>query len=104
GWRAEMCDPAREKDGRRWAAGRHARVDAHVVDRHQHHRDAADDVDRANPCRGRAYRPDVGDSCHAVLIHRPSCWTQTSVATPRSVCVRRSLGTAVSYDVWRTTL
>ena len=43
--RAEVRDPPREEDRRRGAAGRHAGIDADVIDRHQDHDDAAHDVD-----------------------------------------------------------
>jgi hypothetical protein len=42
-------DPAREEHTRRRPARRHAGVHAHVIDRHQDHHDAANDVDRLDP-------------------------------------------------------
>jgi len=48
--RTEVGDPPREEDRRNGAPRRHARVDAHVVDRHEHHRRAAQDVDRYDSC------------------------------------------------------
>ena len=47
--RAEVRDPAREEHAWRRAAGGHARIHADVIDRHQHHHGATQDVDRCNP-------------------------------------------------------
>src|SRR5262249_38475549 len=46
--RAEVGDPAREEDAGRGSASREAGVDADVVDGHEDHDRASDEIDRAN--------------------------------------------------------
>jgi hypothetical protein len=48
GRRTEVRDPAREEDARRRSTGRDPREDPDVVNGHQHHDCAADDVERRN--------------------------------------------------------
>jgi len=54
--RAEVRDPARKEERGRQPAGGYTRVDANVVDRHQHADDAADNVQR---------HQSGGTFCHA---------------------------------------
>ena len=48
--RTEVRHPSGEEDTGSWTTGRHARIDAHVVDRHQHHDQAANEIQRGKRC------------------------------------------------------
>jgi hypothetical protein len=47
--RAEVGDPAGEEDARGGTAGWHAGVDSDVIDRHQDHHGAPDQIDGRDP-------------------------------------------------------
>jgi hypothetical protein len=51
-WSAEVGDPAGEEDARHGAAGRKAGEDPDVVDGHQDHHGATDQIDGRNPGDG----------------------------------------------------
>src|SRR5437588_11216757 len=53
-WRAEVRHPTREEHAGRRAAGGHAGIHPYVIDRHEDHDHAANQVDRAD---ARAWRP-----------------------------------------------
>ena len=64
--RAEVRHPASEEDGGRWSACGHTRIDAHVIDGHQDHHRAADDVDGAQ-ARARS----IGDAHRRPILQTP---------------------------------
>ncbi len=69
GGRAEMRDPAGEEDSWCGASGRKARINSHVIDGHEDHDGAADEVDRLNArFRRRSYggRRSKEGSVHAI--------------------------------------
>jgi hypothetical protein len=52
GWRAEMCDPTCEENAGCWTTGGDAGVHTDVVQCHQHHHNAAHNIERDNASSG----------------------------------------------------
>src|SRR5215831_20101333 len=64
----KMRDPAREKHARRGPTRRHTGIDAHMINGHQDHGDAADKIDGADPgCPSSGYVR--GGSTHITPLH-----------------------------------
>ena len=78
---AEVGNPAGEKYSRRSAPSRNSRIDPYVIDSHQDHRGAADEIDRADPgLRRSAYRSrrGTGRNTHGSAPERGSTsWTRS---------------------------
>src|SRR5580658_6786234 len=72
---AEVSDPAGKENSGRRTTRRNAGKHPHVIDRHQDHRRAANEIDRCDPNCWRGVernRSSRSSSTHKILLHRKS--------------------------------